>query len=392
MAPARTRAKLQAERYEKFRSPPRLRPLSSPRSDSGPFSARPQTALRPTTPDHPTGRGRPSFLLPTTRPHTAARSLSVRPSAAPLPATDPLRPCCQPQTLLRPAAAPRPEGQMSRGPVFACFCAPHALSLSRYPARTLPDPSTDGPAQATNRFHPHENRLPDLQSDSGEHLRPLGRDEPVRRHRRRQQQRPRECGAAQLHRAARTAPRAGGQHPRPLRPHARRGVPQTAVRHPLRPLVEGPLPARERLGERLGIRGSRRSDAHGGHRPRDDARASLRADDPARHPHAGPHAGPRGALRAAVEGALHGRHALPRVDWPHGPARRRLLVDYALDSRAAAAAGRRGARLSGPRTRDDAGPRDALQPLHRRGAQPRGENRFTNCSTGCCRSKDTSAR
>ena len=116
------RAKLQAERYEKFRSPPRLRPLSSPRSDSGPFSARPQTALRPTTPDHPTGRGQPSFLLPTTRRRPLAKlrpatlrptfrrpAASHRPSAALLPAADPSPSRCR--TAARRANAAR-----------TCFC------------------------------------------------------------------------------------------------------------------------------------------------------------------------------------------------------------------------------------------------------------------------------
>ena len=47
--------------------------------------------------------------------------------------------------------------------------------------------------------------------------------------------------------------------------------------------------------------------------------------------------------------ALHGRHALPRVDRAHRPARRRLFVDHALDPRHPAPAGRRGARLPRPR-------------------------------------------
>ncbi len=93
-----------------------------PRSDSGPFSARPQTALRPTTPDHPTGRGQPSFLLPTTRRRPLAKlrpatlrptfrrpAASHRPSAALLPAADPSPSRCR--TAARRANAAR-----------TCFC------------------------------------------------------------------------------------------------------------------------------------------------------------------------------------------------------------------------------------------------------------------------------
>ena len=155
--------------------------------------------------------------------------------------------------------------------------------------------------------------------------------------------------------------------------HAGRRTPQGALRHSLRPLGQGPLPAGQRLGERLGLRREGGRDAPGGDRPRRHARNPLRTDDPPRDPHPGPHPGPRGVLRAAGESALHGRHALPRVDRPHGPAGRRLLVDHAFDPRLAASAGRRGARLSRSRSGDDHRPRNALQPLHRRGAERRGE-------------------
>ena len=52
---------------------------------------------------------------------------------------------------------------------------------------------------------------------------------------------------------------------------------------------------------------------------------------------------------------------------------RRLFVDHAVDSGEAPPAGRRGAGVPGPRARNDARTRDALQPLRRRGAQRRGE-------------------
>lgn len=119
MAPARS-----CRRKDTKNSAPRRprRPLSSPRSDSGPFSAQPQTALRPTTPDHPTGRGQPSFLLSTTRRRPLAKlrpatlrptfrrpAASHRPSAALLPAADPSPSRCR--TAARRANAAR-----------TCFC------------------------------------------------------------------------------------------------------------------------------------------------------------------------------------------------------------------------------------------------------------------------------
>ena len=58
---------------------------------------------------------------------------------------------------------------------------------------------------------------------------------------------------------------------------------------------------------------------------------------------------------------FHGRHArFQRVDRPHGPARRRLLVDHAFDPRLSAPAGRRRGCTSIPVTvRDDHRPRNA---------------------------------
>lgn len=50
---------------------------------------------------------------------------------------------------------------------------------------------------------------------------------------------------------------------------------------------------------------------------------------------------PCGAVRTGLEIALHGRHAFPRVDRPHRPAGRGLLVDHAFDPRPAHPAGRR---------------------------------------------------
>ena len=82
----------------------------------------------------------------------------------------------------------------------------------------------------------HENRLSPIQSDTGKHLRRVGRHGPVRRNRRGQLQRTRERRPPQLLRGARTAARGGGQYARPLRPHARRGVAAHDLRHPLRPL------------------------------------------------------------------------------------------------------------------------------------------------------------
>ena len=195
----------------------------------------------------------------------------------------------------------------------------------------------------------------------------------MRRDRRREQLAARGCRPGQLHRRARAETRPGSQHPRALRPYPGRRTPQAALRNPVRPLVEGRIPARKRRHERLDLRREGRRHAHRGARPGRRTGDPLRKDLPPRAPHAGTYAGPRRLLRRGVEVALHGRHALPRVDRPHGPARRRLLVDHALDPRRARPAGRRGARLPGPRNRIDHRPRGALQPLHRRGAQRGGK-------------------